>query len=218
MSYLDIYRQRVLANGEKSTDTIINASKETIKNNLNNSLFTETFLVNGIEYSGLVTQGKTSDEKKLLFLPDVKIDIGSVVELKSKFYLIMDFLSEGINEIYPTATLRLTNSTYPIQSGNKTREIMGYDQFGKPLYSYVYEINKNVPCIVESGIVQTDTNAQLVIPKNTVYVTLQYQTSETLIENYEFTMYNNKYKIKDIDYTKVINDKGIIKIIAEREV
>jgi hypothetical protein len=29
-------------------------------------------------------------------------------------------------------------------------------------------------------------------------------------------MHHNKYKIIDIDYTKVLNEKGIIKILAER--
>jgi hypothetical protein len=216
MSYLDIYRQRILASGEKSSDTVVNASKQTIKNNFNNSLFSESVLINGIQYDGIVTQGELSDDKKLLLMPDRQIDTGSVVELKSKFYLVMDFQSEGIYEVYPSATLKLTNSTYPIKTGSKNKELLDYDKLGKPIYSYIYEINKNVPCIVEVGTITTDTDAQLVIPKNTMYITLQYQQSDTLVYDYEFTMYKNKYKIVDFDYTKVIGEKGILKIIAER--
>jgi hypothetical protein len=215
MSYLNLFRQRILSSGNKPTDGIVNASKQTIKNNFSNSLFSEIVLINGMEYEAIITQDKKSEDKKLLLLPDVQVDIGSVVELNSNLYLIMDFQGEGINEIYPSATLKKCNNTYPIKV-NKTSQLKGHNQLGKPVYEDVYSVDKLEPCIVESGNFATDTDSQLVIPKNTLFITLKYQLSDTINYNYEFTMYNNKYKIKDIDYTKVINEKGIIKLIAER--
>lgn len=215
MGYLDLFRQRILSNGEKSTDGIVNTSKQTIKNNFSNSLFSETVLINGIEYEAIITQEKKSEDKKLLLLPNTTVAIGSTVEMNNNSYLIMDFQGEGIHEIYPSATLKKCNSTYPIKS-NKTRVLKGHNQLGKPVYEDTYSIDKLEPCIVDYGTGSTDTESQLVIPKNTIFVTLKYQQSDTIDYNYEFEMYNNKYKIKDIDYTKVINEKGIIKLIAER--
>jgi hypothetical protein len=142
------------------------------------------------------------------------IEQGNVLSIDNVNWLITTFPED--NKIYRKAEMKLTNSTYPIKS-NKTRVLIGHDSYGKPIYRESYEIDKPVPCIVEVGTTTTDTNAQLVIPKNTMYITLQHQPSDTIAENYEFTMYNNNYKIVDIDYTKVIGEKGIIKIIAERE-
>jgi hypothetical protein len=171
--------------------------------------------INGTQYETLYSQGKNSNEKSLLFTPNTLVDIGSVVELNSHHYLIMDFQGEGINEIYPSATLKLCNSTYPIKS-DKLRTLKGYNHLNKPIYEDVYDIDRLEPCIVESRNYATDTNAQLIIPNNSVLITIKYQPSDTLKENYEFTLYNNKYKVINIDYTKVINEKGIITLLAER--
>lgn len=96
------------------------------------------------------------------------------------------------------------------------KTVKGYTQLGKPIYEEFYTVDKLEPCIVETSSGSANTDAQLVIPRNSIFITIKYQPSETIAINYQFTMYNNKYKIVDIDYTKVINEKGIIKILAER--
>ena len=222
MGYLDLFRQRTLSNGDKPTDGIVNSTKQSIKNNFSNSLFTEKVLINGIEYDTLITQGKTSNDKKLLFIPDVQLDVGSVVELQNKSYLIMDFLGEGVNEIYPTATLKLCNSTYPIKQ-NKTKTLKldtqgkpVTDKFGDPVYIYTDGQIIDIPCIVESSIVAADENKQLPLPQGQLRVTMQYR--EDIKMNNTFPMYNNTYKIRNIDYTKVINNKGIMTLSVEQVV
>jgi hypothetical protein len=147
--------------------------------------------------------------KKTIFQPNV----GDFIEFEGNKYLNV-YISEE-RETYWSSKARLCNSTYPIKL-NKTTVLKGHNQLGKPIKEEVYEIDRLEPCIVETGNYTSDTDKQLVIPRNTMYITMKYQPSDTLVVNYEFTMYNNKYKIVDIDYTKVINDKGIIKIIAER--
>ena len=207
--YLTEYANRI------NKTSLVESSKQTfIKMFIGNPNY-RLQVIDGIQYETLYSQGKNSDEKSLLFTPNTKVDIGSVVEIDINSYLIMDFQGEGINEIYPSATLKKCNSTYPIRL-NKTKILKGHNQLGKPIYDEVYEVDRNEPCIVDLGNYTTNTDNQLVIPENVMYLTMRYQQSETLVVNYEFTMYNNKYKITDIDYTKVINDKGIIKVIAER--
>jgi hypothetical protein len=147
--------------------------------------------------------------KKSIFQPNV----GDYIEFQGNKYLNV-FVPEE-RETYWSSKGRLCNSTYPIKL-NKTTVLKGHNTLGKPITQDVYEIDRLEPCIVETGNYTGDTDNQLVIPKNTMYITMKYQPSDTIKVNYEFTMYNNKYKIVDIDYTKVINEKGIIKIIAER--
>jgi hypothetical protein len=176
--------------------------------------------INGTQYETLYSQGKTSNEKSLLFVPNTKIDIGSSVELNGNSYLIMDFQGEGINEIYPNATLKLCNSTYPIKS-TRTRVLKKdsegktvLDKFGDPVYVYTDGATTSLPCIVESSIIAADENKQLPLPQGQLRVTLSYR--EDVKVNDTFSMYNNTYKIRGIDYTKVINGKGIMLLAVEQ--
>ncbi|PLR99643.1 hypothetical protein [Bacillus sp. T33-2] len=224
MSYLNVYRQRLQASGNNATDGIVNSSKQTIKNNFSNSLFSETVLIDAVEYEVIVTQEKKSEDKKILLKPDTQIYVGSVVKIKNSHYLTMDFLGEGINEIYPTASLKLCNSSLPIVS-NKTRDLLRdengnpvLDDDGRPQYVETGGETIPEPCIVENKVSTGKDNEQLPLPEGRINVTLKYQVSDSLKVNSEFILYGNTYKILDIDMTKVIGDKGIILLNAERVV
>jgi hypothetical protein len=142
------------------------------------------------------------------------------VELNGNSYLIMDFQGEGINEIYPNATLKLCNSTYTIKS-NRTKVLKldsqgkpVLDKFDNPVYVYTDGATTSLPCIVESSIIAADENKQLPLPQGQLRVTLSYR--EDVKVNDTFSMYNNTYKIRGIDYTKVINGKGIMLLAVEQ--
>jgi hypothetical protein len=158
----------------------------------------------------------------LLLLPNTKVDIGSIVTLNSNSYLVMDFLGEGINEIYPSATLKKCNSTYPIKA-NKTKTLKldtqgnpVIDKFGDPVYINTAGQITYLPCIAESTFVGSDENKQLPLPQGQLRITMQYQNVEDIKVNNTFTMYNNIYKIRNMDYTKVMNNKGIVVLSVEQ--
>jgi hypothetical protein len=67
---------------------------------------------------------------------------------------------------------------------------------------------------VESSIIAADENNQLPIPQGQLRVTLSYRDDVKV--NDTFSMYNNTYKIRGIDYTKVVNGKGIITLAVEQ--
>jgi hypothetical protein len=215
--YLNQYRDRV---NKTAADRLIDHSKQMFTQKFIGNPNYKVLTINGVQFETLYSQGKTSDEKSLLFTPNTKIDIGTVVDLNSNHYLIMDFLGEGINEIYPSATLMKCNSTYPIK-GNKTKvlklDTQGkpiLDKFGDPVYTYTEGAITNLPCIVESSIIGTDENKQLPLPQGQLRVTMQYRNDVKV--NDTFTMYNNTYKIRSINFTKVINEKGIIMLSVEQ--
>jgi hypothetical protein len=212
--YLNDYRSRM-----SKVSLVEHTKQEFVKKFIGNPNY-KVITINDTQYETLYSQGKTSSEKSLLFTPNTKIDIGSVVELNSHSYLIMDFQGEGINEVYPNATLKLCNSTYPIKN-NKTKVLKNdsqgkpiLDKFGDPVYIYTDGATVNLPCIVESSIIAADENNQLPIPQGQLRVTLSYRDDVKV--NDTFSMYNNTYKIRGIDYTKVVNGKGIITLAVEQ--
>jgi hypothetical protein len=212
--YLNEYRSRM-----SKISLVEHTKQEFVKKFIGNPNY-KVITINGTQYETLYSQGKTSNEKSLLFVPNTKIDIGSVVELNGNSYLIMDFQGEGINQIYPSATLKLCNSTYPIKSV-KTKVLKldsqgkpVTDKFGDPVYIYTDGAITSLPCIVESSIIAADENKQLPLPQGQLRVTMSYRDDVKV--NDTFPMYNNTYKIRGIDYTKVINGKGIMVLAVEQ--
>lgn len=218
MDYIGLYKSRLIADGESMPGELIKTTKNIVNNAFSNSPFYQIVLIDDIEYEAIVTQENKSEMKKILLRPDTFIDIGSIVKIKEKYYIVMDFLGEGIYESYPTATLRLCNSFYPIKF-NKTRVLLGYDDENRPVYDDRYEIDKVVPCVVETKAINSkNTEEQIYLPNGEIAITLHYEPSDTLKLNYKFQMYGQFYKIIDLDFTKVFNDKGIVVVRAERAV
>lgn len=214
MSYLDTYRKRLKASGSNPTDGIIHASKQTVKNNFSNSLFSELVLIDDIKHEVIITQEKNNEDKKILLKPDTRINIGSVVEIKGLSYLTMDFLGDGINEIYPTATLKLCNSSFPIAS-NETSVLIGYNEFDEPIYEEtITEVT--TPCVISSTIQSDKTTEAINLPDGQIEITIPYSESEHIVEGKEFNMYNTTYQIIGIDYTKSLNQSGLLIIKGKR--
>jgi hypothetical protein len=67
---------------------------------------------------------------------------------------------------------------------------------------------------VESSIIAADENKQLPLPQGQLRVTMSYR--DDIKVNDTFSMYNNTYKIRGIDYTKVINGKGVMALSVEQ--
>ncbi|MNF66699.1 hypothetical protein D3C84_484960 [compost metagenome] len=121
------------------------------------------------------------------------------------------------NKIYRKATVRYCNSLFPIQS-EITKVLIGTDpRTGRPIYDEQI-VTTNEPCIVESQYSKSSDVDQFMIPEGKLVITMKYQVSPSLSLDYEFSMYGNKYKATDFDYTNVIGDNGIMKIIAEKVV
>jgi hypothetical protein len=146
--------------------------------------------------------------KKNVFIPN----IGDYIKYKDLFYLNVHLSEE--RETYWSSKARLCNSTFPIQT-NKTSVLVGTDDYGRPEYEYAESI-KQEPCIVEPRYFFKGMTDQMTNPQDSIAVTLKYQESDSLQENHEFDMYKSKYKITFIDYSKVINGKGVITVTGER--
>lgn len=148
-----------------------------------------------------------------------EIERGNLIQIDSDYWLVVTVPID--NKFYRKANVVLCNNTFHILS-NKTQVLLRdengnivTDRDGRPVYKWVYEIDKHEPCIVERTY-KIDEERQFVLPEGQIRITMQYQKADNIIENSVFDMYNEKYKIMDIDYTKVINNKGIMIITAVR--
>jgi hypothetical protein len=140
------------------------------------------------------------------------IERGNVLKQGDLHWLIITLPED--NKIYRKAEMKLCNSTFPIQM-NKASVLVGTDEYGRPEFETV-ESTKQEPCIVEPRYFFKGMVDQMTNPQDSIAVTLKYQESDSLQENQEFDMYKSRYKITFIDYSRVINGKGVITVTGER--
>lgn len=213
-NYFRAFRSICLNQPNQNNNHIFYDNKRTFAENFGNSMVTENVTIDSELYEVMVKQEKNSENKKIILKPDSKVKIGSIVKIKELSYLIMDFLCDGINEIYPTATLKLCNSIFPISS-NKTSDLIGYNDFDEPIYDEVL-IEVTSPCVVSNSTQSANTDEPINLPEGQIEVTIPYTESENILEGKEFKMYHATYKIIGIDYTKSINQTGLIIIKGKR--
>lgn len=170
-----------------------------------------------------IIQSRASDstEKKLLTHIN-EIFLGDLIKHKNNDWLVVEFVDD--NKMHSTTTIKLCNATFPIKY-NKRKVLLTdgegkpiLDQLGRPVYREEYEVEKDEPCVVETKTTNSLLHTgQIQLPNGQIQITLKYQPSDTIKLNYEFEMFNDSYKIIDIDYTNVIHNKGVVIIRAKRD-
>lgn len=147
------------------------------------------------------------------------IERGNLIKSNEQYWLVISKPED--NGIYRKATMKLCNSTFPIQTDETS--ILLTDDEGNPILD-IYDDEQftviggeliNIPCIVETSYSTKDDNVQLPLPDNSIKVTIQYNNSSCIALNYEFEMYDETYKISHIDKSKVINGVGLLIITAK---
>lgn len=213
MEHFEKYKRRLERKGSNYVDAMISNSKKVAKEKFHTSPSFSIVALNDVEIESIVTNKSDSVDKEILFLPDQDVYQGDVIHYKDNDYLILGFFE---NDVYPKAEMRICNATFPIIS-DKTRVLIGYDEYQRPVYNYVTNTNQ-VPCIIESRYSFTRSNQQITLPDNRIEIMIKYVDSESLKLDSEFEMRDGIYKIKNIDYSKVVNDTGILIVSAERQV
>lgn len=164
-----------------------------------------------------------SDVKKIIgYVED--IELGNLFKINDENWLVTTYPED--NRVYRKAEVQLCNSTFPIES-DKTEVLflrdengeMILDDFDDPIPIESEKEIIQVPCIVETSYTSRYENIQLPLPDGTIKVTIQNQKASNLRLNEEFVMYGvERYKIVHFDRTKIINEKGLLTITADRVV
>lgn len=214
VKYYSDYKKYLDLPNDTSKNQNIEEAKQLFLSNFDDALVTEIISVDEGEFEVMLKHEKKGENKKVIFKPNTRIDIGSVIKFKENVFLAIDFLGDGIYEVYPTATLKICNSTFPIES-DKTEVLIGYDDYGRPEYDYQI-LTKDEPCIVETKYYFNNRNEQITLPEDRVMISMKYQKATNIATNKEFDLYESRFRITFIDYSQVINGKGIMTITGER--
>ncbi len=175
-------------------------------------------LINDVPNKAII-QTKSSDIARKILTRIGDISCGDIVDYKKNKWLAVDFADD--NRMYESSIIKLCNTTFHLELDKTTvllRDENGnpiLDNHGRPIYEEVPN-TKDVPCVVETKYYFNNRNEQITLPEDRVMISIQYQEANNLKENAEFNLYNSRFSIKFIDYTKVVNDKGVMIITGER--
>ncbi|NLD45798.1 MAG: hypothetical protein GX660_01170 [Clostridiaceae bacterium] len=161
-----------------------------------------------------IRDDKDSTKAEILTSPDATINIGSLVVDGGNIWLAIDVVSD----IASKGILRLCNNTLTLQTG-ATETLKGYDSVGRPVYELT-PVYTSWNCVATSKIENPydNLNSQINLPEGKMEVVIPYVNNTAIADNAEFIMWGYNYKIIGIDMSRVINDTGIIKLVAQRVV
>lgn len=169
--------------------------------------------IDGESVDAIVNKKINYDEKLIHFRHDYKPLAGSVVTYRDGKYLLME---TDFDEIYTFGTMKHCNHTIPFKIGEES-EFVGYDENKQPHYK-TKESYKDVPCIVDSKYYSSNDNAQLPLPEGKLSIYAKFIPDSSIQTNEEFRLYEKRYIVADVDYTKVVDGVGVMEIIVERKV
>jgi hypothetical protein len=174
-------------------------------------------LIDGVSKRVIIQEKFSSEDNstKYIFGKIADIDRGRIINFDSNNYLVKIIPED--NGIYRKATIQLCNQTLTL-SGTVTKTLVGYDQYGKPIYSETEGTPTIVPCVVEKSVYIEGQNTAINLSDHRIKVTMKYQVHDDLLEDAEFKMFDETYKIVGLDKTQVLNGVGLLIFHGERVV
>ncbi len=213
MDYLDRYKAMNTPYGTSIPEHTRNFSIDAARRFVLNSPTLYKVTINETETQAIVSnyQRDYFDRTFLLEPESPLADIGNYVKYRNYTYLIM---KTNDDDIYPNLYGKLCNDTFlvPIE----TRKIPVVGSRGTT-YKYEY-VTKEVPIVVDVKGYSIADNAILPLAEGRIVIYMQYQPNyiKQIPLNHQFNIFNDEYKITDIQLDKVINEKGYIVLSAQK--
>ena len=210
------YRDRVQADGIGTKESIQQSTKRQMVNYILDSPSLSNVFINMVEtlpIPSIVSDVRTFHERKFLFLPDLKVNVGDYVTYQDMTYLATDAVS---NDIYPQLIGELCNVDYPVKTEERKTKV-GTDNVGRPIYK-TETIFVNKPCVMTDKIYSQANNSPIPLPDGAVIIKIPYSDNENEIPdvNSNVKIYNMEYKVSVISYENVVNNKGVLEIQLQR--
>lgn len=159
----------------------------------------ETVFIDNVPKKCIVKNAKIGDyEEKYIYTLD-SIQRGNLIVYNEKKYLIVSDITEGL---YKKALMRHCN--YTIQIPITEQRIVGYNDFGEPIYKEVVVREIIIPCIIDKYTFKIDDFAPIRVPENQVIVTMQdsQENREKFAVNSTFSIMDKTWKVIDVDKTR----------------
>ncbi|WP_117017569.1 Ig domain-containing protein [Aeribacillus pallidus] len=161
----------------------------------------ETVTIDNVEKKVIVNNAKIGDyEEKYIYTLD-SIQRGNLIVYNGKNYLIVSDVTEG--KIYKKALMRHCNYTIVVE-GQEICEIVGYNDFGEPIYECHTTESISIPTIIDKYTFKIDDFAPIRVPENQVIVTMQdNETNKSKFTvNSTFEVMEQTWKVIDVDMTR----------------
>jgi len=168
-------------------------------------------LIKGVQYTAVIIDKYSANRILKKIIIDVDIQRGDVVAFNGDNWLVVT--QPKNKHVYNESTIELCNNTLHIKTG-ETKTQTGIDSMGRPVYTTT-PVYSDFPCIVSSSkSAGYDSNQTINLPSGQLFITLPY--TEIIKEGMEFNMYQQKYKVKNVDYSESMNQVGIVTLTVER--
>lgn len=141
---------------------------------------------------------------------------GSIVNWKNQKWIVST--RPESNGVYIKSEMKLCN-TFITLTGKTEQILIGTDpRTGKPIYKTIVTEPTKIPCVAEKTIYRNATDDAINLPDGQLLITIPYMKHSDLTYNKEMIIYDEPYKIINMDDTQSIDGIGIRKITLERVV
>lgn len=212
--WLDAYKARMNVVGNIKQSIEKNSKTSARNEMLSSPSLVYVSLNDNINIPCIVNDMDTFLKRRFLFLPDTEIFIGDYIYYDGYVYLAT---KQTTDKIYPQLIGELCNSVFKLQL-KPQRVIVDRDEFNKPIYDYIYEINEEVPCVLKDSSYETTRNSPIPLLDGAVSIKIPYNSQKIPPINYKFTINNQDYIVRNFSYENIINNKGYIEIIASVDI
>ncbi|MBE2922287.1 Ig domain-containing protein [Anoxybacillus flavithermus] len=161
----------------------------------------ETVTIDNVPKKCIVQNGNIGDyEEKYIYTLD-SIQRGNLIVYNRKNYIIASDVTEG--KLYKKALMRHCNYEIVVE-GQEVCEIVGYNDFGEPMYECHTTKSIFVPVFVDKYAFKIDDPAPIRVPDKQIIVTMQdNETNKSKFTvNTKFDVMGHTWKVVDVDLTR----------------
>lgn len=201
MRYIDVWKKKVSSQGTNESESRLNASKEFFTREFKNDPSYRNAILQKLDLTTeeidirLKNVERTINEKKILFLPDTNIEVGSYITYDDKTFLIIEFQDD--NTISPYSKSKLCNQTINWKG-----------------------LKDPIPCVAEDtayndkGEINLDYFS-MVDGKLAIYVPVN-EITNTIKQNMKFIFNHNRMMKFEIISIKNVTTPNIYKIVMKK--
>lgn len=216
MDYFERYKNINMPYGTDLSSHVINASKDSALRTFLSSPTLSDIYVDSIPTQSVVSNYSGDFfERTFLFEPDSDLaKVGNYIEHRGYTYLTM---KSNDDDIYPNLYAKLCNEDFKLPLNITKKKV----STGRGGYTYIDQLEtKDIPIVVDVKGYSIADNAILPLTEGRVIIYMKYSKEylEKIKLNYEFELFNDSYKITDIQTDNIINHQGYIVLSAQKVV
>lgn len=162
----------------------------------------ETVKINDVEQKALITNAKIGDYEDKYIHTLQPIQRGNLIEYNGENYLI---ISDTVTQRYGKYKSLMRHCNYEIViEGQEVCEIVGWNDFGEPIYECHTTESINIPVIIDKYAFKVDDPAPIRVPDKQIIVTMQEnETNKSKFTvNTTFEIMEQTWKVIDVDKTR----------------